>query len=195
MSATGRGSTRLKYDSYYTPGWCVDLILKEIENRYQISHRLAANGQRRWIEPAVGGGDIIKAVNKSEFPDVRWTTVDINPEVDAMIEGDGVSALVNGTWDVCISNPPYSLAFDFAKAAVSSCHWTIFLLRLNWLASAKRSTWIQKNTPAIFVIPNRPSFTPDGKTDSSDYAWMVWSTDILPCVHVLPSTPIQHRRK
>lgn len=185
MSATTRGTTRLKYEAYYTPRWCVDLIVDEIRED------LTPYSNGSWIEPAFGGGDVVRAVSNKGLR-ANWTTVDIDPSSGAQIKGDGVSILSSGKWDVCISNPPYSLAFEFAKRAVNSCKMTILLLRLGWLASAKRAGWMRGNTPSIYVIPNRPSFTKDGKTDSADYAWFVWDKS-EPKVNILPTTP-KHRR-
>jgi len=164
----------------------VDLIVDDIREE------LEAKSSGEWIEPALGGGDIVKALSgKGIHP--SWTTVDIDPGSNPMICGDGISVMSEGRWDVCFSNPPYSRALDFASSAVSSCSMTILLLRLNWLASSKRCSWLRANTPSVYVIPNRPSFTSDGRTDATDYAWFVWSEDRTPTVTILPETP-KHRR-
>lgn len=61
---------------------------------------------------------------------------------------------------------------------------TAFLLRLNWLASQKRAFWLRKNTPSVYVLPKRPSFTGKG-TDATDYCWAVWRRDVAPTVVIL----------
>jgi len=49
------------------------------------------------------------------------------------------------------------------------------LLRLNFLASRKRHGWWNLHRPsALFVLSQRPSFTEDGQTDATDYAWFYW---------------------
>jgi hypothetical protein len=51
-----------------------------------------------------------------------------------------------------------------------------FLLRLAFIASQKRAHLYEDGSGfrLLQVLPKRPSFTPDGKTDSSDYAWFTW---------------------
>ena len=34
-----------------------------------------------------------------------------------------------------------------------------------------------KHPPDLYVLPNRPSFTKNGNTDSIEYAWFVWGHD------------------
>jgi hypothetical protein len=52
------------------------------------------------------------------------------------------------------------------------------LLRLPWLGSQKRAQWQRENPSNIHVLPKRPSFTADGKTDATEYAWFIWSSDV-----------------
>ena len=74
-----------------------------------------------------------------------------------------------------VTNPPFSLAFDFCKHAVNICPEVFFLLRLNFLASKKRKFWFINNTPsALFILSKRPSFDGSGGTDMTDYAWYYW---------------------
>ena len=48
------------------------------------------------------------------------------------------------------------------------------LLRLNYLGSANRHSFMSQHAPDLYVLPNRPSFKANGATDSIDYAWFVW---------------------
>lgn len=48
------------------------------------------------------------------------------------------------------------------------------LLRVNFLGSQKRAAWMRANTPSVYVLPKRPSFKSDGKTDATEYAWFLW---------------------
>lgn len=73
-----------------------------------------------------------------------------------------------------VTNPPYSLAYEFTRRAVAHSEETFLLLRLNFLASKKRKDWFQRNEPsALFVLSVRPSFV-YGRTDATDYAWFYW---------------------
>ncbi|QXL90608.1 hypothetical protein [Salmonella phage NINP13076] len=49
------------------------------------------------------------------------------------------------------------------------------LLRIGFLESMKRWEWWQENPiSSLLILSQRPSFTDDGKTDGSGYAWFVW---------------------
>jgi hypothetical protein len=77
---------------------------------------------------------------------------------------------------------------------------TALLLPLNWLGGDARGKWLRAvpmYCPDLYVLPNRPSFTADGATDSLNYAWMVWDpgNDRRPTWTVLDSTPADERRR
>ena len=36
---------------------------------------------------------------------------------------------------------------------------------------------MRAHPPRVHVSPKRPSFTPDGKTDATEYAWFTWKQD------------------
>jgi hypothetical protein len=76
--------------------------------------------------------------------------------------------------DVIIMNPPYKLAMEFVEHAIESAGVTVCLLRLAFLASQKRAAFWREHPADVYVLPKRPSFT-GGGTDSTDYAWFVWS--------------------
>lgn len=124
----------------------------------------------------------------------RWTLLDIEPRDERVQRADFLTWEPPHRYDICISNPPYALAFEFAQKCVAIADTTVLLLRLNWLASAKRAEWMRRHTPSIYVLPNRPSFTGKG-TDATDYCWAVWRTDgSTPEVGILATTPAEERR-
>lgn len=188
MSATNRGAERRENDYYPTPAWCVHRLLDAI------GHRLPTVGW--WLEPAVGDGAIVRAVQthggRKTLP---WVGLDIAPRVypnenlqvhrlDYLSLGPAVSK-----YRVGITNPPFSLALPFAQRMTQDCGAAIMLTRLNWLAGAKRSAWLREHTPSVYVLPDRPSFTGDGSTDATDYAWMVWGLETTPTIQILATTP------
>jgi hypothetical protein len=189
MSATNRGGDRRIDDTYYTPPWCVRALPKS---------RVLPGG--RWLEPAAGRGDIVRAVNAIRG-DVEWDLVDIQRErgedwkdiLHTVRRWPGFDFTLAQNPDrprpwmyaVVISNPPFSLAEEFVVRALRIGDTVAMLLRLNWLASAKRNALLTANTPSIFVLPRRPSFTDDGKVDATDYAWMVWSRDLPATVNII----------
>ena len=175
----GSGSTwcavRSPHDFYPTPVWCVHRLLDRV--------RLPG---RRWLDPCAGDGAIVRAV-----PDRDWVTNDIRPGCD--IESDWLE-----TWesfegfDCILTNPPFSLAFEFVQRAVQLAP-TCMLLRQGFLASANRQPWLRENTPDVFVLPNRPDFT-GGGGDSSDYVWCYWHGQQEARFEVLDLTPLEMRR-
>ena len=74
-----------------------------------------------------------------------------------------------------VTNPPFSLAEEFAMNANLVSPLVYMLLPLGFLASQKRREfWQRYPLSALFPLSQRPSFTDDGKTDACDYAWFFW---------------------
>ena len=79
--------------------------------------------------------------------------------------------------DIVVSNPPYRRALEFVIRALSIAPVVAMLLRLPWLASQKRAAWHSEHPAFIGVLPRRPSFTGDNRTDATDYAWFMWGIE------------------
>jgi len=179
---------RRPYDAYSTPAWCVHRLLEAVD---------LPSG--RWLEPAVGEGAIVRAVNQAR-PDIQWTTCDIRPEVGAQHTLDFVAfgALASiadeAPWDVVITNPPYSQAALFVAQAWQVGRIVVMLLRLGWLSSARRAAMLRSRMPSVYVLPDRPSFTGNGSAPG-DLAWMVWGLDEVPTIRLLATTPYEERRR
>jgi hypothetical protein len=179
------------YDYYPTPAWCVRRLLEAVD---------LPGGW--WMEPAVGDGAIVRAVNAAR-DDVRWTTMDIRPECDPDLVGDFVAPLfracfeTSDIFDVCITNPPYNQAAEFVVKARRRARVVAMLLRLNWLASRERRDLLASAMPDVYVLPDRPSFT-GGGSDMTEYAWLIWRGDRAPGqpgeVRILATTPVAERR-
>jgi hypothetical protein len=181
MSATGRSDVRVARDFYPTPEWAVTRFLGEVQ---------LPGG--RWLEPAVGDGAIIRAVNAYRG-DVRWTTCDIRPECKADVTADYVAlGCPDLDWRggaVAMTNPPFGLAMDFVTESMKRADIVVMLLRLNWLGSEDRATWLRRHQPSVYVLPNRPSFAEDGGTDAAEYGWFVWGDGFGGTLRVLRTTP------
>jgi hypothetical protein len=212
MSATGRpgSSTRTSNDFYATPSWLVHRLLEAAPHLLRYKSYLA---------PSAGDGAIIRAFNEMRFrqarPPAEWTAIDIRPEPQAALEAlapgrafAGVDFLAqeleDGDADAVIENPPFDLAFDFIQKIVGKVDYAAFLLRLSFLASAERNSFlngtyveddadeeqqalpVDGRVPDIYVLPDRPTFKrvwalskKTGKfamttSDSADYCWAVW---------------------
>lgn len=189
MSSTNRGTERLPDDAYMTPKWCVKRLLDVWRPNFGTL-----------VEPAVGIGNIVDVVrDRVSYP---WLTYDINDSKNPNgVPFTCVNFLTlteqNPEVSAVITNPPYSLAEQFIK----HCNYLypnaeiVMLLRLAFLASAKRKPlWDLVGVPDVFVLPNRPSFT-NGGTDSTDYAWFVFNgVNKEGVLKILPTTPASERK-
>lgn len=101
-------------------------------------------------------------------------------------------------WNVAITNPPYSLALEFVQAMLPLADHVVVLTRLNFLAGGVRREFFAKDMPDVYVLPNRPSFTEDGRTDATEYAWLVWTPErgrTTGKIEVLAETSIEERKR
>lgn len=165
MSAANRGGVRVDKDFYATPEWCTEAVLSVMPSPPAGSIV---------TDPCAGDGAILRVVKRT-WPDVYVAGIEID-KGRALENGfANADALEVDSWagDICVTNPPYSLSFEFAQRAVRECKIVAMLLRINWLAGVRRAGWLMEHTPAVYVLSRRPSFTGSG-TDACDYAWMVW---------------------
>ena len=174
---------------YPTPAWCVRRILEAVD--------IGPTPQQLWLDPCVGGGAIVRAVEATCKQTTRalWMQVDIR---DTGLSGLTVADYLRhdlgpmGVFDVCIMNPPFSKALQFAQKALVDAKAVLMLQRLNWLQAPDRADWSREHPPNLYVLPERPSFTGSG-TDGGGYAWYVWGCGSRG-VHVLASTPDAERK-
>lgn len=177
------------HENYATPIWAVRRLFEAVD--------LPIGG--RWLEPCAGGGNIIRAASEFEWSgQVTWTVIEIReecrPDLErAMVEGayppkDG--SIVVGDflkfmledrregWDCVVMNPPFTMIEPFVVKARQLAPFTVCLCRLNWFSSGERAELFGDRgigMPAkVLILPNRPSFSPDGKTDASEYCWAIW---------------------
>jgi len=192
MSSTNRGGKRTPADFYPTPAWCIRRIVEAVD---------LPGGD--WLEPGAGDGAVIRTVNQYR-DDVNWFALDI---VETMCEEvrkidppvriacrDFIEAPITRRYSVAITNPPYFLAEQFLCKCLQIADNVVFLLRLNFLASAKRSGLMRINTPDVYILPNRPSFSGHG-TDSVECAWFHFHDNPRSSgkLVILPPTPASER--
>lgn len=169
MSSKGRGVQGISADAYPTPPWCVTRLLEVI------GHSLPTDSD--WLEPAFGMGHLAKAVNRWAFPntghDPHWYGCDLQEAprgaglmLDGWHQGDYLQAgligsLVQWPFSVGITNPPFTIFFEYARKLLAECHDVILLGRLNVLGSGKksgRSVWLREHAPDVYVLPDRPVY-------------------------------------
>lgn len=202
-----------EFEGYETPSWCVDRLLDWLE----LPLRSYTPKQRVMIEPACGKGAIISAISKRLRVD-EWCAIDVVkdaididtlrfPETNISFQQADFTALTNETLvdlrskdaDLLITNPPYSKAEAFIRTALSNrLAWiNAFLLRLNFLEGSKRISFFDEYPLSrVLVLPNRPSFSGDGRTDGTAYAWFVWepiSGSRHATISILKNTPKTER--
>lgn len=175
MSATNRGVKRREADFYATPIETVRTFL----NAYG-----GIKESDVILEPSAGNGNIVRALRECGYKN-RIDAIEVRSEEYAgLVEicdnvriCDYLQTPLRETYDVIIGNPPYSLAMEFIDKGISMLKpggRLIYLLRTNFLESAKRAAWWQDKLPTgLYVCAKRPSFTGRG-TDATSYAWFVW---------------------
>lgn len=208
MSAAGLGPRRGgPDDAFPTPSWVTRRLLD------------AWRPRDGWLlEPAAGDGAIIRAATEVIGPRV-WAAVECRATcrgaLQALVDTQPASpsrVAIDDflTWEpplgyvdhvtTVITNPPFHSAEAFIRRARQLFPHAdlVFLVRLGFLASEKRvQLWRDLGAPDVNVLPNRPSFTSDGGTDSSDYAWIVFPGERRPVGSflVLPLTSDIERGK
>jgi hypothetical protein len=167
MSATNRGTHRNENDFYPTP----------IESFRPLIPYIKQVNAPVW-EPACGDGRLIRLMQGHGIT-ADGGDLHINSGVA------NYNFLLDHTSRACIvTNPPFSLALEFAEHALKKAQHVFLLLRLNFLASKKRASFWKANEPnALFVLVNRPSFTGNG-TDACDYGWFYWGKTHIGFYHL-----------
>lgn len=162
MSATGRNDVRRADDFYTTPAWCVKAIWPKL------------SAFSTCLDPCAGEGRLLMALQDlASSPMYRGIELDAERATlcaaqngigcvsgDALVNpADWLFPNLHRPYDLVIMNPPYSLALEFIQAALASdAAETAVLLRLNFLASAKRAKFWREHPCDVYVLPKRPSF-------------------------------------
>lgn len=202
MSRTQRKEKDIGADNYPTAEWAVERFLEERVD--------FAKAGPKWIEPCVGDGVIVEMVDRFR-DDIDWTVCDIrdtSPALhrigltdDQITIGDFLEWAVahkEPTFDVLMMNPPFWLTAEFVNHARKLAACVVCFQTLNLLGSEERNDWMRANVPDLYVLPDRPSHTGDGKTDAIYSGWYVWGpvTDKEPgLLTVLECTDLDERKE
>lgn len=139
------------------------------------------------LDPGAGKGPWGQAL-KEINPDSYIWGVEIEPEMkppwyDSWSHGDFLEQVGYGVnFDLVIGNPPYRYAEKFIRKSfemLGKDGHILFLLRLAFLESQERyfGLWKDHKPLKVWTCARRPSFTGDGKTDSTAYAVYLWSKE------------------
>lgn len=187
MSAKNVKSKSIPGDKYYTPRWCVEQIYAACLDALISRGLRSVQNDFRILDPAAGRGIFLDVLReKSLHSKVRLLGADIDKTYQPWKSADESRCLDfladdSHGFDLIIGNPPFSLAAEFVLKSIADKRTSVaFLLRNGFLVSAKRYTMFAESPPSyVYLISNRPSFTGDGRTDSTDYCWVVWDRTMV----------------
>lgn len=179
MSSTNRGRERNLDDFYVTQPQLTQRITETIDSKFKFKNSKSTT----IIDLGCGTGNFLDACKKT-WSNAKIIGIEKNLELAKeahrrghdIIISDAINEAVNIDDAIVIGNPPYNQADQFILKWLPHCRLIIFLLRLNFLGGKKRydNLWSKYPASYIWVLPRRPSFTPDGRTDSIEYAIFVW---------------------
>lgn len=137
------------------------------------------NLQQPILEPAVGDGAILKAIENFQG-EIDFDCIDVvKTTLPNFYHQSFLLFTAPREYKTVITNPPFSLAELFIRHArkIAPNATLIFLLRLAFLESQKRiKFWQEFPLSELYILSKRPSFTGFG-TDSCAYAWFVWKPE------------------
>ncbi len=130
-------------------------------------------------EPACGDGAIVKPLREQGHVILAS---DIN---DYGLEGsfiaDYLTNFQNHGMAGVVTNPPFTLALDFAKKALTEVTYVALLLRLNWLETPNRAKFFESSQLSRVWISSRRlpmmhRYGYEGPKSGSNcaFAWYIW---------------------
>ena len=197
MSSKNVGKPSIEGDRYYSPPWtvrqCVEVVLPTIRS----------SPPKRIIEPSAGSGAFLEQLRPA-FPSVNIVANDLDPTVGPWDDATVSMREDFLTWprssldfDLCIGNPPFTLALEFVEKSLLIANQVVYLLRQGFLASEERREILRKSPLSdVFALAHRPSFTADGKTDSENYLFCCWTNGWTGPArfHLLPTVSLEERK-
>lgn len=160
-------ANRAEDDFYTTPAVAVERLL-EVE---QFSGQI--------YEPACGTGSISRVLEQ-RFGEHRVFSSDLIDRGFGVVGVDFLQGEAGGGFANVITNPPFSLAQQFAERALQEArHKVALLLRLQFLEGAKRKAFFERTPLArVWVFSGRISCHRNGDESKTGgmmaHAWFVW---------------------
>ncbi len=163
--------TRDPLDRYYTPPDVAAQCVATFGARLQGAVVIVAG---------VGGGDFVPPLRAAGVSVVFGVDLDHTaPGFDLCdVAKVGDFREITGQADAVIGNPPFGVAEEFVRHALTIAPVVGFLLRLAFLSSKGRAP-LFRETPfaGVHVLPGRPKYHGPGgtgRTDKYDYGFFVW---------------------
>lgn len=161
-------------DFYPTPGYVTRGFLDDI------FARTMRPAPAKILEPCAGDGAMVHELRRT-WPSAQLDAFDVQPQ-DQGREGIEQRAFwfdeEPGGYDLVFTNPPFSLALQFAQYCLAKRNHggtVVLLLPMAFWESRERFEFNRMNMPHhVYPLHERISFTKDGKTDSRQCGWFVW---------------------
>lgn len=183
MSSAGRGGKRVEGDFYPTTPELAMLLTQAVAKDYNDR----VEGWPRSIGgPGSGYGSFLVACRET-WPDADVYGYELQ---DTMVKAtrpafvtdhmDLTRHNLRDGHDLIIGNPPFSVADKIIPSLIARLHPTrgvlVLLLRLNYMGGQERfkTLWRDHMPSRVYVLPARPGFMPNGRSDSTEYALYVW---------------------
>lgn len=170
---------RRPLDDYPTPEWVIRAIAPHVAGATV-------------LDPCCGAGAVLDVFRERGSNVVGIEVSDERAE-EARAKGHDVTIgnALDVDWpvaDLIITNPPFSLAQEFAEKALRSVArggTVAMFLRLGFLESKRRLSFHRAHGSSVYVLASRPSFTANGKCDKTPYGWFLWGERHSRTLHFL----------
>jgi hypothetical protein len=161
------GYERNAADAYWTPEWCVDVLLKHVS-------WINSKVYPVW-EPACGTGNICRALLRNGY---SYIATDLHSHGFGAPGLDFFSTPLPGKISAIITNPPYEFSDEFVGRAIDLMipvgGMVAMLLRNEWDSASSRTRLLDRLTLKL-VLTKRPRWSTDDKASPRhNFAWFVW---------------------
>ena len=173
-------------DHFPTPEWVTAALLDSLPLH-----------PRHILEPACGTGSICRVL-RSMYSCAHITGVEVREDIALSTAGnawrndprfdelacwdfhDWAQHANSRRFDLIITNPPYGndepvKFFESAWPLLADGGQLAMLLRLNWLAGAKRAAFHREHPADVYVVARRIAFLDNGSSPTESHAWFVWT--------------------
>jgi hypothetical protein len=166
MSSKNRGAESVESDWYATPLDATRLVMRELFGDCHVYRQLGKNF--RVLEPTAGKGNIVEVIREF-LPECHLTAIELDRGRYNLLAARGLCDVVAcadfaqvaappGGYDLCIQNPPFTIAKSIIERATEQSQQTIALMRLGFLASIDRRPFWRRHPADILPLTKRPSF-------------------------------------
>lgn len=135
------------------------------------------------LDPGAGTGVWGRAARQL-WPTTTITGVDLRPVArpaayNFWFNEDFLLTDSAPAFDLVVGNPPYKYTEQFVRHSMSLLEnggYLVFLLRLSFLEGQSRQRGLWRHYPPrrVVVCSKRVSFTDDGRTNATAYAYFIW---------------------